>query len=396
MSKAEAVTPTAGAVSDRRWRHPMASAGPGRVSCPESRVPRPESPVSLSERELAHIWEGQRFPAEALATRDGQRLRVVYRGRAAGGPGPDYRDAIIAAPPGLLQGDVELHVRSSDFRRHGHHRDAAYDGVALHVVFWQDEGGQTLLASGRTVPVVALGDWVAGRARELRAWLERPALWQEPCRTSIARLGAAAAGAALDGLGDERFRAKAAAFARRLSCQPAGEALWQGLLEALGYGGDRRAFRALAERLSWAELRALIMPWPAPARADEARRRLAARFAARGLLDLLTPLRQPAADTRKALERALTVPGAIGPGRAQEILANAVLPMASVYGGGVLARAAAEVYAGLPLPVRYGAVRHLHRAVGDRLEMSARRQQGMLQLLRQYCTQGGCGRCPLS
>jgi hypothetical protein len=387
------------------------------------------SPVSLSERELAHIWEGQRFPPEALATRDGQRLRVVYRGRAGGGPGPDYRDAIIAAPPGVLQGDVELHVRSSDFRRHGHHRDAAYNGVALHVVLWQDEAAQTVLASGRAVPTAVLGDWAEGRAREIRAWLERPMLWQEPCRTSIGRLGTAQVGAALDRLGDERFRAKAAAFARQLSGRPPEEVLWQGLLEALGYGGDRPAFRRLAEELSWVELRALITPLPASARADEARRllaaafggcysaaietrsvrpanrpqrrlegaaALAARFAAGGLMELLAPLRRPAAEARRSMERALAVRGVIGPGRVREMLANAVLPVAAVLEGGRMAGAAAEVYAGLPLPARSGSVRHLHKAVGGHLEMSARRQQGMLGLLNGYCTRGGCGKCPLS
>src|SRR3989304_3900555 len=85
---------------------------------------------SLSERHLAHIWEGQRFPPTALSTRDGHTLGIVYRGRPVSGPGPDFRDAIIATPWGRLQGDVELHVRASDFRRHGHSQDPAYDGLA--------------------------------------------------------------------------------------------------------------------------------------------------------------------------------------------------------------------------------------------------------------------------
>ncbi len=82
---------------------------------PPSRSQAPRSP--LRERHLAHIWEGQRFPPSALSTRDGRRLGVVYRGRAVGGPGPDFRDAIIEAPWGILRGDVELHVRASDFNR---------------------------------------------------------------------------------------------------------------------------------------------------------------------------------------------------------------------------------------------------------------------------------------
>ena len=68
----------------------------------------------LKESDLARIWEGQTFPPEAMTTSDGVRLRTVYRGRRGRGAGPDFRDAIIAAPDGLLEGDVELHL----LRRH--------------------------------------------------------------------------------------------------------------------------------------------------------------------------------------------------------------------------------------------------------------------------------------
>ena len=432
MSRAAATRTTRVETRDRRPGRRAAPAGRGHVSCLES-------PVSLSEADLANLWEGQRFPPEALATRDGQRLRVVYRGRAGGGPGPDYRDAIIATPTGVLQGDVELHVRSSDFRRHGHYRDAAYDGVALHVVLWQDEEGQTVLASGRAVPVVALGDWAEGRAREIQAWLERPVLWQEPCRTSIGRLGPAAVSAALDDLGDERFRAKAAAFARQLSCRPAEEVLWQGLLEALGYGGDRPAFRALGQRLAWRQISAGLSRLPAGQRPAEARRmlleaaapavgggrrlgrpgndgwrrlegaaRLAVRFCEKGLAaGLAAVLLGETREGARGLVAALSVAdlgqaaagsgqGFIGRSRALEMIANVVLPYFAAGGDGALAERAKAVYARLPLPARYGAVRHLHEAVGGGVAITMRRQQGMLYLLRGYCSQGGCGRCPLS
>src|ERR1700686_3304553 len=122
----------------------------------------------LLERDLWRIWEGQRFPKAALVTAEGAALRVIFRGRAGAGPGPDFRGAIIAGPGGLLCGDVELHVRTSDFRRHGHSQDPAYSGVVLHVVFFHDEAGETALPGGGTAPVVALGGPRAER------WLERP------------------------------------------------------------------------------------------------------------------------------------------------------------------------------------------------------------------------------
>lgn len=395
-----------------------------------SRLPISNSALPLSERQLVHLWDGQRFPQEALLTRDGERLRVVYRGRRVGGPGPDFRDAMIAARGGLLRGDVELHVRSSDFHRHGHDRDPAYDNVVLHLVFQDDEGTDTLLACGRGAPVVALGDWVEGRARELRRWLDRPAQWREPCFGSIARMGLGEVGAALDRLGDMRFGQKTAAFAPLMGeAEDAEELIWNGLLEALGYGGQREAFRLLAGRLPWSELRPRLTVLPVSQRAAEAARLLhdaavglfadkarqgarpgnrpedrlagaaqqAARFASHGLMESMAPLLdEPPEWALKAFMRLLTVPRLIGRSRALEILSNVVLPCLAALGPEERTGRAESLQRRLPRPARYGAVRHLHEALGKEVRVNARRQQGMLYLLKQYCTQGGCGRCPLS
>jgi hypothetical protein len=117
----------------------------------------------------------------------------------------------------------------------------------------------------------------------------------------------------------------------------------------------------------------------------------AARFAERGPGESLRPL--VAAGEVTPLIAAVEVSGSSGRGRALEIAANAVLPCAAAAG---LEGQAEAIYRRLPLPARYGAVRHLHSALGKAVRSDARRQQGMLYLLREYCTQGGCGRCVLS
>ena len=425
---------------------------------------------SLSERELARLWRDQTFPPEALVTGEGEKLRVIYRGRLGGGPGPDFRDALIAAPGGLLQGDIELHVRSSDFQRHGHQRDPAYARVVLHLVFWDDERRPTALPGGGTAPVAALAGWVEGRANEIARWLERPALWREPCFSALARHGAAEVAAALDRLGDMRFRRKTAALVPMIAREGKEEALWQSLLEALAFGPDREAFRLLAQQVRWASLGGRLRSLPSSGRAAEALRsleagliqlpaldraarrpangaarrvegaaRLAARFAGKGLVESFigifdesstrgdpnetktgsantgigsnygsAPRRVSNFEFRSSrgpdLERraiaslisALTVPGLVGRGRAVEIIANAVLPWLAALGPEQRVRRAEAIFASLPVSDRYGAVRHLHEAVGTGVPKSFRRQQGMLYLLDQYCTHGGCGRCPLS
>ena len=85
----------------------------------------------------------------------------------------------------------------------------------------------------------------------------------------------------------------------------------------------------------------------------------------------------------------------VGAGRAVEMLTNAVLP---TFAAGTEPRPgrALELYRGLPRPAAYGTVRHLDEAVDGAVRVDARRQQGMLFLLRSYCSQGRCGNCPLS
>ncbi len=379
----------------------------------------------VSEADLVVVWEGQLLARRSLRTEDGRPLRVIYRGLpAAGGAGPDFRDAVLATPEGPRHGDVELHVRASDFRRHGHHENPAYAGVVLHAVFDAEGETYTDLPGGGSAPVLV----VPRPSRRSRGGAPARA-WAEPCATAIERLGAEASAATLDRLGEMRFRQKMNGPRERLAAGEArDELVWEGLLEGLAYGADREAFRRLAAVVPWAALAATLRPLAprereaaakgllegglaalavAPPRAvrpgNGPERRIAGaavlsvRFAANGPAQaLLALLVLPPRRAASALVRALSVPGLIGRGRAVELAANAVLPLASA-----LAASAAEeshvgaVYGALPLPARYGAVRHLHSALAP-VRPSARRQQGMLYLLKQYCTQGGCGRCALS
>jgi hypothetical protein len=415
-------------------------------------------PAAPSEAELVRLWEGQRFPTQALVGGDGSSLRVMFRGRPCyGGAGPDFRDAVIELGGCQVRGDVELHVLASAFRRHNHHRDHAYDSVILHVVFWDDDGVNTCLASGRQVPVVALGPWVARRAEELQAWLCRPALWQEPCSSARERLGAEAVAAILDDAGDRRFQEKAAAFAVALAEEDGEEVLYRGILEALGYSQNRDPFRLLARALPWRQLRSsigarppqervlaaegallgragflrslagdlgalpswagqrngvesLALPWRLagirpenhPARRLAGAARLLVRYLDKGLLAaLLGKVGEASGEGPQALTTALRVDeGLIGPGRAHEIAVNVVLPFALAWAQArqdkPLAQAALTLYQGYPNLSPYGIVRRLTAALGRELTAGARRQQGVLHLFNRYCRQEGCNRCPLA
>lgn len=234
------------------------------TNCAATSYELPATSSPLTESQLSHLWRGRRFPAGALVTRAGVPVNVIFQGRPGRGPGPDFRGAAIAGPSGtVLRGDVELHVRSSSFRLHGHDTDPAYARVVLHVVFEDDTGADTPLPGGGTAPVVALAPWVARRAGELQRWIEQPLLWREPCHDAVMRMGAEGVAAALEAEGDRRFEAKVARFAEAARSGGPEQALYEGLLEALGYGGNGPPMLALALLLPWRALQARL-----PAAAD--------------------------------------------------------------------------------------------------------------------------------
>ena len=100
---------------------------------------RPRTP----ERLVAAIWFDQKLDHEHLKTADGRKLRVLSPGRWNGGPGPDFQGAKLRLAGGaVIEGDVEVHVFSSDWASHRHSEDPRYADVVLHACMWNDKKAQ--------------------------------------------------------------------------------------------------------------------------------------------------------------------------------------------------------------------------------------------------------------
>jgi hypothetical protein len=63
---------------------------------------------------------------------------VSKSGQVNSGAGPDFFQAHIHIDNTLWVGNVEIHLRSSDWFAHKHEQDTNYDNVILHVV-WEDD-----------------------------------------------------------------------------------------------------------------------------------------------------------------------------------------------------------------------------------------------------------------
>lgn len=106
------------------------------------------------ENLLHYVWQHRLYPAAPLLTDDGQALEIIDPGLHNQNAGPDFFNAKVRIGGTLWVGNVEIHERSTDWYRHRHDADAAYDNVVLHVAAVLD--GEVRTRSGQTVPQVRI------------------------------------------------------------------------------------------------------------------------------------------------------------------------------------------------------------------------------------------------
>ncbi len=203
--------------------------------------------TEVSEKIIARVWQHQLMTN--LATDAGQRLQVVYPGRASTSGGCDFRDAVFVIDGKVITGDIEIHVRSSQWYSHGHHRDPKYNNVLLHIAMWHDSPSPTLLQNGKTIPTVCLSSVLGDSLARMN---QRANLWRHPlpsCPQATKHLGTGALGKLLTVAGEKKFAAKTTSFQVALDGSDAAEVLFRGVARALGYARNIEPCEELANRL---------------------------------------------------------------------------------------------------------------------------------------------------
>ena len=87
---------------------------------------------------MQYIWQWRLYGEPDKALTDGRAVRIVNPGTLNTASGPDFFNARIDIEGMCWAGNVELHVKASDWQRHGHDKDMSYDSVILHVVGLSD------------------------------------------------------------------------------------------------------------------------------------------------------------------------------------------------------------------------------------------------------------------
>ena len=120
--------------------------------------------INMRESFLHFLWRWRRFDHQNLCTAQGQTLEILYPGEWNTDAGPDFFNARIRLGDTTWAGNVEIHLRSSEWLIHGHHNDRAYDNVVLHVVLEDDQ--PVAHASGERIPCLELKGRIPARILE--------------------------------------------------------------------------------------------------------------------------------------------------------------------------------------------------------------------------------------
>ncbi|TNE53513.1 MAG: DUF2851 family protein [Bacteroidetes bacterium] len=111
----------------------------------------------MQETYLHYLWEQKRLPFHELKLTDQRALSVHRTGLLNTGSGPDFFDGRIAIDQVNLAGNIELHIRSSDWYRHGHQHDPGYQNTILHVVYEHD---QEVYIKGQAIPCLEIKKYI--------------------------------------------------------------------------------------------------------------------------------------------------------------------------------------------------------------------------------------------
>ena len=198
------------------------------------------------EQLLHYAWKHKLFPLHPLHTADGQSVEVIDSGLANADAGPDFFNAKIKLDGVLWVGNVEIHERASDWFRHNHDKDKAYDSVILHVV--SDMDTAVSRSNGEPVPQMEFHcpSYLAANYEELHHTAHYPA-----CYRLIPQLPSFLVHSFLSSLQTERFEQKTEQIARRLhACGMDWEhAFFITLARNFGFGVNSDAFELWAQSI---------------------------------------------------------------------------------------------------------------------------------------------------
>lgn len=168
----------------------------------------------MKEDFLHYIWKFQNFNTVELVGTNGEKINVKSIGIHNKDAGPDFLNARIIIDDKEWAGNVEIHLKASDWYAHKHEQDKGYDSVVLHVVYTYDQ--PVFLHDGSEIPALELKSIIPPTAIANYNHLMIEPDWLA-CRNSIAKIDSFIFKNWMDRLLLERLEAKVSPINQTLS-----------------------------------------------------------------------------------------------------------------------------------------------------------------------------------
>lgn len=194
---------------------------------------------------MQYVWKHRLWRSEDMVTNTGKKVRVVDPGLLNTDAGPDFFNAKIEIDGHMWVGNVEMHYRATDWKRHRHDSDKAYDSVILHVVAKDD--APVRRTNGELIPQVVLEvspQFNADYASLVGATIE------VPCATKIKQVPHLTIVEWVEGLAFERLHGKVERIHQLLDSFNGSweDVCYVTLARNFGFGINNDAFERLARR----------------------------------------------------------------------------------------------------------------------------------------------------
>ncbi len=113
----------------------------------------------MQEDFLHYVWKHKKFTTPSLLTTSGELVTLVKVGQHNHHSGPDFFNSQLGISGQLWAGNVEIHIKSSDWYVHNHETDLAYDNVILHVVYEHDT--EIFRKDNTVIPTLELKNYIS-------------------------------------------------------------------------------------------------------------------------------------------------------------------------------------------------------------------------------------------
>jgi hypothetical protein len=140
----------------------------------------------MREDFLHYLWKFRKFETLNLRTTQNDPIVIIKIGDYLELAGPDFFNAQIKIGIQKWAGNVEIHLKSSDWYVHHHEKDPAYENVILHVVWEHDT--EIFSKNNTEIPVLVLKDYVSAEILNNYHSLISPKSWIS-CEKQIAHIG---------------------------------------------------------------------------------------------------------------------------------------------------------------------------------------------------------------